>query len=99
MKKLIIVLALFLLIGCGALKVGTPYGEIEQGVDSQIFAYTDADVTISADKTLTDDTTLVIVGIKDSTNADMESIFNHAMTEIRRVFEARQAVYERWLNK
>lgn len=98
MKKLFLVtiLAMLILAGCG-FKALTPYGQIETETDSQIFTYTDADVSVSKDTIKSDDTTLIIVGVKDNTGADLDSIFNHAMTQIKEIFQSRQKVYESWV--
>jgi len=86
-----------LFTGCG-MSALTPYGNISASADSQIFVYTDADVTAKAGAVRSDDTTLIIVGVKNSTGADLEKIFKHAMTKIEGIFKARQNVYKKWLD-
>lgn len=95
---ILIVVLLISLFSCNG-KVLTPYAAIETETDSQVFAYTDADVTINDKGTKSDDTTFIIVGVKDNTGANLESIFNHAMTQIKYVFEARQRVYSDWVKR
>lgn len=91
-------LCLLALTGCG-LNLQTPYGRITQDSDSQIFTYTDADVKVTETGIVSDDTTVIIVGVKDSNSADLESIFNHAMDRIKDIFHARQQVYKEWVKK
>jgi len=97
MKKIIllIILGLFL-TGCG-MTVTRPWGVITQNTDSQIFVYTDSDVVKSKSQTKTDDTTIIIVGVKDG--QDLKSIFNHAMDKISEIFKARGKVYNAWVVK
>lgn len=98
MKKLMFILIpLIMLIASCGMRVWTPYGQIETDTDSQIFVYTDVDVDIRPDRVTSDDTTLIIVGVKDNTGADLKSIFTHALTEIKEIFKARQAVYDAWI--
>lgn len=98
MKKLLLLaMALMVMTGC-SLVAQTPYGNIDTDTDSQIFTYTDADVSVSPNGAIkSDDTTLIIVGVKDNTGADLDSIFNHAMTQIKEIFQARQKVYQQWV--
>lgn len=97
MKKLFLMaLILTILSGCG-FNIFTPYGQIESETDSQIFTYTDADVLINQDGVKSDDTTVIIVGVKDNTGADLDIIFNHAMTQIKEIFETRGKIYRSWV--
>jgi len=92
----IIIIVLVLISGCG-LSVKTPYAFIEQESDSQIFAYTDADVKVVEGGVVSEDTTLIIIGVRDNTGADLKEIFNHAMTKIEEIFHERQQVYKAWV--
>jgi hypothetical protein len=98
---LVLLITMALVQSCSSLKLNAgPYGSITTETDSRIFAYTDADVKINRNGVIrSDDTTLIVIGIRDNTGADLTSIFNNAMARIKDIFHERQAVYKAWLTR
>jgi len=92
-----VLIVLLFLAGCGF--KATPYGGVSGEADSQVFVYTDADVSIGKDGVTSDDTTMIIVGVKGGTDENLEGIFNHAMDKIQEIFKTRGEVYKSWVKK
>jgi hypothetical protein len=93
----VVLVSLLMSLSSCSWKFGNPYVAIEQETDSQIFAYTDADVKVTKAGVISDDTTLIIIGVRDNTGADLTSIFNHSMDRIKDIFHERQQVYKEWV--
>ena len=83
-------------IGCGSIKIYTPYGAVNADTDTQIFVYTDTDVNINKDSIKSDDTTLIVMGITDSTE-DISVIMINGMNKIKEIFETKSKVYKEWV--
>ena len=101
MKKLFLFIGVmfFLAAGCATKLKAPVYGEIESSTDSHIFVYTDADVDVRKEGVKSDDTTVIIVGVKDNSGADLKDIFNNALSEIQKIFGSRASIYRRWVDE
>lgn len=83
-------------MSCGAKTFLTPYGKVSIDPNSQLFVYSDIDVK-TPDGTKTDDTLLIVIGLKDQDQDEIKSIFNTAMDRIKEIYSDRQKVYKEWL--
>ena len=96
MKTVFIILVILILTGCNFNAI-TPYGKIASENDSQIFVYTDSDTSVKEGTIKTDDTTLIIIGVKDTQG--VKEIFNNAMNRIKDIFAERAKIYKEWIKK
>lgn len=92
------ILFTYFCMGCSSLQGKSNVGEIDVVGQSKIVIFTDGDVNITKDGATSDDTTFIIVGVQ-SNEGDLTSIFNHAMDQIKGIFEERAKVYQSWINK